>query len=108
MSRTYRKNVKGFIAAGGNNTKFYKNRRRNIRHKNKNNFRYLIANKPIDEVNDLILNDVTPKEDQWAEPTDGHYTINKQIIKQMDKENNPLAEYYHKKCDNILKSKNKF
>ena len=107
MSRSYKKNVKCFIAAGGNNTLFYKNRRRKIRRKNKNNLRYLVANKPIDEVNDLILNDVTPKVDLWTEPTDGHYTINKEILKQKDRENNPFAEYYHSKYDKVLKSKHK-
>ena len=105
MSRTYKKNAKGFIA-GGNNTVFYKHRRRNIRRKNKNNLRYLVANKPIDEVNDLILNDVTPKVDLWAEPTDGHYTINKEILKKRDRENDPSAEYYHKKFDKYFKKKN--
>ena len=104
MSRTYKKNVKYFIATG-NNTLFYKKRRQNIRRKNKNNLRYLIANKHIDEVNDLILNDVTPKTDHWREPTDGHYTINKEILKQKDRENDPFAEYYHQKYDKVFKKK---
>lgn len=106
MSRSYKKNIKCFIATG-NNTEYYKNRRQKIRRKNKNNLRYLIANKPIDEVNDLILNDVTPKTDHWTEPTDGHYTINKEIIKQKDRMNDPSSEYYHSKYDKVLKPKHK-
>ncbi len=106
MSRTYKKNVKAFIATGSN-TEFYKNRRRNIRRKNKNNLRNLVTNKPIDEINDLILNDVTPKTDKWREPTDGHFTINKEIIKQKDRVNDPSAEYFHKKYDRYFKKNNK-
>lgn len=103
MSRTYKKNAKGFIA-GGNNTSFYRKRRQNIRRKNKSNLRYLIANKPIDEINDLILNDATPKTDKWREPTDGHFTINKEIIKNKDREFG-YNDYYHNKFDHILKNK---
>ena len=36
-----------------------------------------MANYGIDEISDRIYNFKLPKEDQWDEPTDGHYAINK-------------------------------
>lgn len=102
MSKTYRKNVRANNACG-DNREFYKNRRSKFKTTSKQDFRNLLANHDIDEVNDMILEPKQPKKDMRKEPTDGHYLLNKDTLKAYDRENG-YNDYYHK-FDKVLKNK---
>lgn len=103
MSKTYRKNVRANVACGDNRD-FYKTRRRNNKHAIKHDLRNLVANYNSEDIDDMILTPKIIKKDTWREPTDGYNLINKDILKNKDKETG-YDEYYHQKYDKILKNK---
>lgn len=76
MSRSYRKNIR-LTCGCGSNTKYYRMRKKLRRHRLNHEVRNLIANHMLDEVDNRIVGNVMPKEDQWAEPTDGHWCVSK-------------------------------
>lgn len=75
MSRSKKKHCKMQIAYG-NDTWWFKDRRRNTRHKNKHMLRNLLANKTLDVLADLIIslqNKHNKSYDDWCKPSDGTY-----------------------------------
>lgn len=74
MSRSFRKNYK---LGGEGNIPFYKMRRKLRRRRVNHEVRNLFANYLPEEVDERIVGDVMPKEDQWGEPSDGHVGISK-------------------------------
>lgn len=73
MARTYRKVIKLGVCSGSN-TEYYRYKRRKTRRKNNQNLRNLIANFPIDEIDDRFVS-TKMIHDDWDEPTDGTYII---------------------------------
>lgn len=107
MSRSYKKHVRMFMCQG-NNTPYYKLRRRSRRSRANRLLRSIIANYPAEEIDDRFIDDKLPKEDQWAEPTDGHWPANKRTIRKIEKlygKDDYLSKWYHKCCDKYLKPK---
>ena len=111
MSRTYRKNIRIGICYGDNRS-FYAARRKKRRRILRHNLRNALANYKNEDIDEHIEGDTMPKEDQWNEPTDGHYGINKSTLKIMDRQWKgrnkryiPDTFYFHKKYDRYLKSK---
>lgn len=74
MSRSFRKNYK---IGGEGNIPFYKMRRKLRRRRMNHELRNLFANYLPEEVDERIVGDVMPKEDQWREPSDGHGGLSK-------------------------------
>lgn len=71
MSRSYKKNYKiGYCCKG--NVKYYKIRRKLRRHRLNHELRNLMANYTPEDVDEMIVGDVMPKENQNEEPSDGH------------------------------------
>lgn len=79
MSRTFRKHVREFVACG-NNTPWYRDRRRLYRRGCRHKIRNMLANHELDEFMDNISFDKLPKSDTWREPTDGHGVITKELL----------------------------
>ena len=115
MSRTYKKNIRCFCCYG-DNRKFYEARRRLRRHRINHEVRNLLSNYGPEGLDEMWKGPDMPKEAQWMEPTDGHWGINKEYIKRMDREYNndslydvkhpfPACEYWHRKFDRYLKPK---
>lgn len=108
MSRTYKKNIRCFICYG-DNREFYYHRRRKRKNAHRMQLRSLVAHYDANEIDDVWKEPNLPVEDQWAEPTDGHWVINKTRIKKMENKygyvvGNVMA-YYHNKFDRYLKPK---
>ena len=75
MSRSYKKAVKCGICTGSN-TEFYHSMNRKVRNKNNQMLRNLMANYDIEEIDDMIVT-YKPIHDDWNEPTDGTFLVNK-------------------------------
>ena len=117
MSRTYKKNIRCFCCYG-DNRKFYEYRRRQRRHRINHEVRNLLANYGPEGLDDMWKGADMKTENQWSEPTDGHWGINKEYIKKMDREYNndkiylvthPYnnRNYWHNKYDRYFKPKNR-
>lgn len=111
MSRTYRKNIKIGICTGDNRD-YYAARRKKRRRRLNHELRNAVANYNPEELDEHLIGDIMPKEDQWDEPTDGHYGINKSTIKMMDRQWSGRNKFFdpdpydfHKKYDRYLKPK---
>lgn len=104
MSRTYRKALRVGICYG-NNTPFYKARRRHIRNINSQLMKNMMAHMSPDELNDNIYNIVLPKKDDWMEPTDGTYLVLPEMYTPHTKFVSP--EYFRKMAERVFKSKSK-
>lgn len=105
MSRTYRKYVRLYICTGDNRD-FYKRRRRKRRNKINQEDRNIKANFGAEAIDEMWKGPCMPTEDQWIEPTDGHWAESKASLKRMDRilgRNN----WYHEKYDRYLKDKKK-
>lgn len=74
MSRSTRKNYK---LGGEGNIPFYKKRRKLRRRRVNQEVRNLFANYQPEEIDEKIVGDVMPKEDQFGEPSDGHCGLSK-------------------------------
>lgn len=75
MARSKKKHCKMQVACG-NDTQWFKDRRRNTRHKNKHMLRNLLSNKTLDVLADLIIslqNKHNTSYDDWNKPSDGTY-----------------------------------
>lgn len=71
MSRSYKNNYKlGHCCKG--NIKYYKIRRKLRRHRLNHELRNIMANYTLEDVDEMIVGDVMPKENQNDEPSDGH------------------------------------
>ena len=75
MSRTYRKVIKCGRCTGSN-TEYYRDMNRKCRNRNNHELRNLMANYDIDEVDDMIMTHI-PIRDNWNEPTDGTFLVDK-------------------------------
>ena len=78
MSRSYRKNIVCKICYG-DNRKFYYHRRRKIKNLGRMQLRSLMANYNPEDVSDMWEEPHFPMKDTWAEPTDGHYGMNRNM-----------------------------
>ena len=117
MSRTYKKNIRCFCCYG-DNRKFYELRRRQRRRRINHEVRNLLSNYGPEGLDELWKGPDMTREAQWMEPTDGHYGINKEYIKTMDREyyndevyltTHPYNDknYFHHKFDRYFKPKNR-
>ena len=117
MSRTYRKNIRCFCCYG-DNRKFYEARRRQRRHRINHEVRNLLSNYGPEGLDEMWKGPDMTTEAQWIEPTDGHYSINKEYIKTMDREyyNDEIyiktrsysdPDYFHRKFDRYFKPKHR-
>jgi len=78
--------------------------RRKANHEVKN----LLAHYGPEGVDDFWKGPCMKTEDQWDEPTDGHYPINWELLKIEEKElseDNSLVRYHKKMCSRYIKSK---
>ena len=117
MSRTYKNYVRCFCCHG-DNREFYKMRRRQRRHRSNHEVRNLLVNYGPEGLDEMWKGPDMTVEAQWMEPTDGHWAIDKEYIKRMDRVyNNDLMytqshpyrdrEYFHRKFDRYFKPKNR-
>ena len=105
MSRTYRKNIRCFNC-WGDNREFYQRRRRQRRHRENHEVRSLLANYGPEGLDERWKGADMVFEDQWIEPTDGHYTINKRYLKTTDRIHG-YNDWLHERFDRYLKPKNR-
>lgn len=103
MSRTYHKYVKLYICKGDNRD-FYRRRRRTRRSKINQEDRNIKANFGAEAIDDMWKGPCMPNEDQWMEPTDGHWVESRDSLKKMDRIWG-LNLWYHEKYDRYLKPK---
>ena len=76
MGKTYRNYLRAGICTG-DNSDYYKRRRKMIRNIDNFNLRNLIANYDIEDVSDMYTPCNIPMPDPWNEPTDGTILIDK-------------------------------
>lgn len=109
MSRSYKKFIRFYTACSSDtgNHNFYMHRRRQIRRKINQEIRNICSHYGVEAIDDYWKGPCLKTEDQWLEPTDGHWAYNKNDIKRLDRENNIFNEWYHKKTDKYLKPKNR-
>jgi hypothetical protein len=98
MSRTYKKNIRCFCCYG-DNRKFYELRRRQRRHRINHEVRNLLSNYGPEGLDEMWKGADMTTEAQWMEPTDGHWSIDKEYIKRMDRKYNNDPNYYLRYCD---------
>jgi hypothetical protein len=97
MSRTYRKNIRCFCCYGDNH-KFYELRRRQRRHRINHEVRNLLSKYGPEGLDEMWKGADMTTEAQWMEPTDGHWSIDKEYLKRMDRKYNNDPNYdlrYH-------------
>jgi hypothetical protein len=86
MSKSYGKH-KTMGICYGSNTEFYLERRKHQRRVNKHRIRNTIANSDIEDFDDNYEAYSIPKNDDWEEPTDGHYKLTAKELREMRKKN---------------------
>lgn len=59
----------------GNNTPYYKARRRMVRMKNRQRIKNMIAHYYPEDYDDVFNHYIIPTKDTWLEPTDGHWKM---------------------------------
>ena len=74
MSKSYGK-YKTCGVCYGNNTPYYKDRRRKVRIKNKQRLENMIAHHNPEDYDDVFEPYIIPKNDSWDEPTDGTWKL---------------------------------
>lgn len=74
MSKSYGK-YKTLGICSGSNTSYYRSRNRRVRVKNNQKMKNIIANKNIDEFDDIFISYSEPDNYKWGEPTDGTWKI---------------------------------
>lgn len=85
MSKSYSK-VKKFGICSGDNTEFYREKRRSIRAKEKQVIRDTLAHADISDFDDVYTPLNIPLKDDWTEPTDGTIPMNAKEIKKNDRD----------------------
>ena len=106
MSRSYRKNIVCKICYG-DNREFYKYRRRKIKNLGRMQLRSLMAQYDPEYVSDMWKEPNFPMKDTWAEPTDGHYGMDRNRYHQYIRRHPLLGDYYEKDFNYYLKPKNR-
>ena len=81
MSKSYG-NYKTQGICYGDNTEYYRERRKHQRRVNNHRIRNVIDNSNIDEFDDNYEEFLIPKKNDWEEPTDGTYKVTARDIKQ--------------------------
>lgn len=94
MSRSYKKNIV-VNTCYGDNRDFYKSRRRKIKNAHRMQLRSLVAQYEPEVIDDIWKEPSIPMRDTWAEPTDGHYGMNRDMWKAQKKKYN---RYYDNDC----------
>lgn len=102
MSKSYAK-YKTIGICCGSNTGFYRDRRKHQRHVNKHRIRNTIANSGIEEFDEKYEEYYIPKNDDWEEPTDGHYKLTAKELRDMRKKNKKSYGLYVTKNNKIKK-----
>lgn len=80
MSKSYGK-YKTCGVCWGNNTPYYKDRRRKIRMKNNQRLRTMMAHHNPEDYDDVFEPYIIPKKDSWDEPTDGTWKLTAKHLK---------------------------
>lgn len=80
MSKSYGK-YKTCGICYGNNTPYYKDRRRKVRMKNKQRLENMIAHYNPEDYDDVFEPYIIPKKDSWDEPTDGTWKLTAKHLK---------------------------
>ena len=107
MSRTYRKYIAAKICVG-NNRAYYKARRRKLKNLGRMGLRNMLANYDIDVVSNMWVEPMYHMKDDLDEPTDGHFGINRDIVKtKLKKYKWADDSYYAKEMNYYLKPKNR-
>lgn len=94
MSKSYSKFVKlgargGF---GSQNSGFYKNRRRKASNKNKQIVRDAVTHYNPEDIDDHVHEYRPPKRNDWAEPSDGTFILDKKDTDRIiNSENSPIS-----------------
>lgn len=86
MSKSYG-NYKTQGICYGDNTEYYRERRKHQRRVNNHRIRNVIANSNIDEFDDNYEEFSIPKKNHWEEPTDGTYKVTARDIKKSKRKN---------------------
>lgn len=94
MSRTHRNAVRQGICSG-NNTEFYRNRRKKERRVNRNHLKNVVNTTYEDDIDDNLNFEKIPTKDDWNEPTDGSILIDNDKMKQMLRECNNTEERHN-------------
>lgn len=101
MSKSYGKYKTQGICYG-DNTEYYRDRRKHQRRVNNHRIRNVIANNNIDDFDDNYQELTIPKKDSWDEPTDGTYRLHARDVKELkEKSRTPSGVYITK--DNKIK-----
>lgn len=88
MSKSYSK-VKRFGICTGSNTEFYRDKRRNIRIKEKQVIRDTLAHNDVSEFDEVYTPLNIRLKDDWKEPTDGTFVMTgRAIVRDMTKKRN--------------------
>lgn len=98
MSKSYGK-YKTCGICYGNNTPYYKDRRRKVRMKNKQRLENMIAHYNPEDYDDVFEPYIIPKKDSWDEPTDGTWKLTAKHLKR----SNYKYPYYATKNNRIKK-----
>ena len=100
MSKTKRKAIRVGIC-NGSNTSFYRNRRKRQRHINAQKLRAATNSLIIDEDIDDVIYLHIPKRDDWREPTDGSYLIEKEDLPDYERNRHISKRHYEKLCNKL-------
>lgn len=98
MSKSYGK-YKTCGICYGNNTPYYKDRRRKVRMKNKQRLENMVAHYNPEDYDDVFEPYIIPKKDSWDEPTDGTWKLTAKHLKR----SNYKYPYYATKNNRIKK-----
>lgn len=102
MSKSYAK-YKTMGICYGSNTDFYRERRKHQRRVNKHRIRNTMANSNIGEFDEKYEEFTIPKNDDWEEPTDGHYKVTAKELNEIDKKRRKVFGLYTTKNNKIKK-----
>ena len=80
MSKSYGRYINLGIC-WGSNTEFYRDRRKQVRRKNRHIIRNLLHNFTADLFDDLFTDFRLPRKDTWNEPIDGTWKYNAKEVK---------------------------
>lgn len=79
MSRTYRKAIRQGVCTGSN-TEYYRARTRKLRRMNRQSLHTAITKLDIADAADVIYTFKYPRRNEWDEPTDGSYYVDKNYV----------------------------
>lgn len=80
MSKSFGK-YKTMGVCTGSNTEFYRDRARQLRNKNRQKMRNVLANYNAEDFDDEFIEYKQAKRDSWMEPTDGTFKVTDKVLK---------------------------